>query len=323
MAGCGAAPGWGPVLGGTTVITRTWRPGYPLDVPAVLAPLRRGRGDPCFHLEQSGVCWWASTTAQGPATLRLAKDSAGTVHSSAWGPGAEAVLENVPDLLGASDDDTGFVAQHDVIERGRRAAKGLRLSSSGRVWDALIAAIIEQKVTNREAWRSWRELCRRFGAVAPGPAPNDPGSPLSVPPDPTRIREIRDWEWHRAGLDGARRRTLRAVATVANRLERASSLGGVAGQEFLRNVPGIGVWTAAEVAQRAWGDPDAVSVGDYHLSTIVGTALAGRPMDDEEMIVALEPYAGQRQRAVRYLSAAGVSRPRFGPRMPVRNYRDF
>jgi 3-methyladenine DNA glycosylase/8-oxoguanine DNA glycosylase len=296
---------------------RTWHPPFPLDVSAVLAPLQRGRGDPSMRSDVPGVLWRACTTPDGPATLRLSKDQSGAVVAAAWGSGADSVLENVPDLLGASDDDTGFVAVHEVVDRGRRASRGLRLCASRRVWDVLVPAVLEQKVTNREAWRSWRELCWRFGTRAPGPAPDG----MRAPPDPRRVRMIRDWEWHRAGIDGARRRTLIAAASVAGSLERAVSLGGVEGRRLLRRVPGIGPWTAAEIAQRAWGDPDAVSVGDFHLPTIVGTALKGRPVDDDGMLEALAPYAGHRHRAVRYLSAAGVSRPRFGPRMPVRDYR--
>ncbi|WP_243792158.1 DNA-3-methyladenine glycosylase [Saccharopolyspora gloriosae] len=295
----------------------TWLPPAPLDLARVLSPLRRGTGDPTSSVAESGAWWLATTTAHGAATLRLTKDPSGEVAAEAWGDGAEVVLGRVPELLGAADDDSGFVAAHDIVRRGRRAAQGMRLCSSGRVWDVLVAAVLEQKVTNREAWRSWRELCRRFGTPAPGPAPHG----LCAPPTPRQVREIRDWEWHKAGVDGARRRTLIAAAGVAHRLERAVELGGEEGRALLRHVPGIGQWTAAEVAQRAWGDPDAVSVGDYHLSTIVGIALAGRPMDDAEMLEALAPYAGHRHRAVRYLSAAGATRPRFGPRLPARDYR--
>lgn len=296
---------------------RTWRPRSPLDLTAVLAPLRRGRGDPTLRIDASGVLWRAATTADGPVTLRLAGDESGSVRASAWGPGTDAALAGVPELLGAADDATGFVAVHDVVARGERAARALPLGACGRVWDVLVAAVLEQKVTTREAWRSWRELCGRFGAPAPGPGPEG----MRAPPDSRQLRAIRDWEWHRAGVDGARRRTLVAAARVAHRLERAVELGGVEGRNLLQHVPGVGPWTAAEVAQRAWGDPDAVSVGDFHLPSIVGTALAGRPLDDEGMLDALAPYAGHRHRAVRYLSAAGVSRPRFGPRMPARDYR--
>src|SRR5699024_11722622 len=133
-----------------------------------------------------------------------------------------------------------------------------------------------------------------FGTEAPGPEFG-----LHVPPDPARLRAVPDWEWHRAGVDGQRRRTAVSIANVADRLERAVELGGSAGRELLCRVPGIGPWTAAEVAQRAWGDPDAVSIGDFHLPTVIGVALAGKPMDDAGMLTELEPYSGHRQRAVR------------------------
>jgi 3-methyladenine DNA glycosylase/8-oxoguanine DNA glycosylase len=136
------------------------------------------------------------------------------------------------------------------------------------------------------------------------------------------VLAIADWQWHKAGMDGARRRTVIAAATVAHRLEGAVALAGEPGRRLLRTVPGIGVWTAAEVAQRAWGDPDAVSVGDYHIPNIVGHALVGRRLDDEGMLEVLAPYAPQRQRAVRYLEAAGIRPPRRGPRMPANDYRN-
>jgi 3-methyladenine DNA glycosylase/8-oxoguanine DNA glycosylase len=89
----------------------------------------------------------------------------------------------------------------------------------------------------------------------------------------------------------------------------------------LSAVPGIGVWTAAEVAQRALGDGDAVSVGDFHLSAFVGWALAGRPLDDDGMVELLERWRPHRYRVVRLLECSGVTKPRFGPRMTVQDHR--
>lgn len=295
---------------------RRWRPGRAVDIPVALAPLRRGRGDPTCQVDDTGAPWLALDTAAGPATLTLRRDG-DEVVAAAWGDGAEAALAGVPALLGGEDDDTGFIAHHPVVARARRRLPGLRLGATGRVWQVLVAAILEQKVTGIEARRSWRELCRRFGERAPGPAP----ARMHLPPTPRALLAITDWQWHAAGVDGARRRTLRAAATVAHRLERAVTVRGEAGRALLQRVPGIGPWTAAEVAQRAWGDPDAVSVGDFHIPAVVGLALTGKPCDDDGMLEALAPYAPQRQRVVRYLEAVGVSRPRFGPRYPVRDYR--
>ncbi|MDT7774895.1 MAG: hypothetical protein QOC67_3819 [Pseudonocardiales bacterium] len=314
------APGAGSPPGADSpAVTRRWRPDFELDLLGSLGSLRRGRGDPTLRIDpELGICWRTGTTADGPATMAIRRSSDGGVEATGWGPGAPIMLDGLPALLGAADDDTGFVAHHPLIEETRRRLPDLRLGATGRVWDILLPAVLEQKVTGVEARRSWRELCWRFGTRAPGP-PDMPK--MWVPPTPAAVRAIPDWEWHRAGVDSARRRALLASAAVAHRLERAAVLGGTAGRELLRLVPGIGVWTAAEVAQRAWGDPDAVSVGDFHIPSVVGWALLGRPLDDAGMLAVLAPYAPQRQRAVRYIEASGFRRPRFGPRFAAKDYR--
>ncbi|MDN5749579.1 MAG: DNA-3-methyladenine glycosylase 2 family protein [Pseudonocardia sp.] len=295
---------------------REWTPEFPLDLPALLAPLRRGRGDPTWQ-DAGGGIWRVGTTPDGPATMLLRRREGGTVRALAWGRGAAWALDGLPALLGAHDRPEEFTPHHPLVADAHRRMPGLRFGASRRVWDQLVPAVLEQKVTGIEARRSWRELCRRFGDPAPGPAPDG----MRVPPTPAQIRAVPDWEWHRAGVDSARRRAILACAAVAHRLETAAELGGEAGRELLRRVPGIGVWTAAEVAQRAWGDPDAVSFGDFHIPTLVGWALLGRPLDDAGMLEVLAPYRPQRQRAVRYVEVSGFRRPRFGPRYSPRDYR--
>jgi 3-methyladenine DNA glycosylase/8-oxoguanine DNA glycosylase len=298
-------------------VTSCWRPAFPLDMRTLLAPLRRGRADPTLQVTPDGTVWRTGTTPAGAATVALRRLPCGQVRATAWGPGAGWMLDGLPALLGAADDDSGFVAHHPLVGQVRRRMPGLRLGSTGRVWDVLMPAILEQKVTGIEAKRSWRELCRRFGDPAPGPAPQG----MRVLPSPRAVRAIPDWQWHLAGVDNARRRAIIAAATVAHRLETAVELRGEQGRALLRKVPGIGVWTAAETAQRAWGDADAVSVGDFHIPSIVGYALLGRPLDDDGMLEVLAPYAPHRHRAVRYIEAAGVRRPRFGPRFAPRDFR--
>ena len=298
-------------------LARRWRPDFVVDVGAALRPLRRGPGDPTVTCN-AGQYWRAVSTPCGAATLAL-RAAGPTVCARAWGPGAEWVLEQVPALLGAHDDPSTFVSHHERVAAAVRRLPHLRLGATGTVWDVLLAAVLEQKVTGAEACRSWRELARRFGEPAPGEAP----AGLRLPPTPAAVLTIPEWEWHRAGVDVSRRRALLAAASVAHRLEHAVTLGGEAGRALLRKLPGIGVWTAAEVAQRAWGDPDAVSFGDFHLATVVGWALAGRPVDDAGMAELLAPYVAHRHRAVALLLASGAPRPRFGPRLSPRNYRNY
>lgn len=284
----------------------------------MLAPLRHGYADPTCRIAETGLTWLVANTEAGVGTLAL-RTSGGEVRAAAWGDGARILLDGVPRLLGAEDDDTGFEAHHPLIADLRRRMPELRLGATGRVWDQLVASVLEQKVTGYEAHRSWRELCRRFGTPAPGPAP----AGMYAPPTPDAILTVRDWEWHKAGVDLTRRKTIVSAAQVVHRLEKAVDLRGRAGRDLLRKVPGIGFWTAAEIAQRAWGDPDAVSVGDFHIPGLVGYALLGRKVDDKGMLEVLAPYAPHRHRVVRYIEAGGPGKPRFGPRYAARDYRDL
>jgi 3-methyladenine DNA glycosylase/8-oxoguanine DNA glycosylase len=109
---------------------------------------------------------------------------------------------------------------------------------------------------------------------------------------------------------------------VASQLEQCSVLSAEEADRRLRTVPGVGVWTAAEVAQRALGDADALSVGDFHLAGIIGWSLLGRPLDDDGMVDYLQAWRPHRYRVVRLLEVSGMARkPRFGPRMPVQDHR--
>lgn len=300
-ASAGPAPGPPAPRAGEAV--RWWRPGRPVDLAATLAPLRWGAGDPTFRVTPDGAVWRTARTPAGPGTLRLlASRRAGAIDAVAWGRGAGWLLDAVPSLLGDDDDPAGFVPEHPLLRATARRFPGWRLPRTGLVFEALVPAVLEQKVTGAEARRSWRELLSRFGEPAPGPAPRG----MFVVPPPEAWALVPSWEWHRAGVDGCRSRTVVRAARVAARLEETAGMAGEEADRRLRTLPGVGVWTAAEVRQRAHGDPDAVSVGDYHLPRLVGCALAGEPVDDAGMLALLAPYAGHRYRAVRLVELSGV-----------------
>ncbi|MHB8400057.1 MAG: DNA-3-methyladenine glycosylase family protein, partial [Candidatus Limnocylindrales bacterium] len=186
---------------------------------------------------------------------------------------------------------------------------GLRFPRTLRVLEALVPAIIEQKVTGAEAHRAWRGLVMAHGDTAPGPAG------LRLPPDPHVLARLPYYGFHPFGIERRRAEVIRRVASDAARLEAASALESPQGQARLMAMPGVGPWTAAEVAARAWGDPDAVSVGDFHLPNLVAWALAREPRGtDERMLELLAPYAGQRGRVLRLLEVSGIAAPRYGPR---------
>jgi len=283
------------------------------DLALTLAPLRRGAGDPTLRTAP-GRAWRVTRTADGPATVALvqARDH---VQAEAWGPGAECALSTVPALLGL-DRPWGPIGDHHrlVRELARRFA-GVRLTRSGAVLESLVPAILEQKVTGDEARRAWRTLIARHGEPAPGP----PSFRLRLPLTADVLAGLSYYAYHPFGVERRRAEVIRRVAGRAAWFEAVTDLPPEGAQARLMSVPGIGPWTAAEVAVRALGDPDAVSVGDFHLPNLVAWALAGEPRgDDARMLELLEPWRGERARVVRLLELSGISAPRYGPRLAPR-----
>ena len=128
-----------------------------------------------------GEVWRATRTTDGPATVRVTPE-AGRIRVQAWGDGAERLLDEAPALLGFLDRPEEFQPTTPLLRQLRLRFPGLRLGRSGRVMEALVPAIFEQKVTGTEAWRAWRALIRQYGEPAPGPAEVR----LRLPPTPER-----------------------------------------------------------------------------------------------------------------------------------------
>jgi 3-methyladenine DNA glycosylase/8-oxoguanine DNA glycosylase len=304
-----------------------WQAPFCVDARVTLSAHGRGGGDPAFRVDEAGAVWRTCLTPDGAGTIRVltrpgTSSAAGTrVLAYAWGPGAAWLLDALPGVLGLHDDVSGFdPSAHPALREMADGQPGLRIGRSGRLLEALIPAILEQKVTGVEARRAWRILLTRFGTGAPGPAP----SGMRVFPDAKTWRGIPSWDWHRAGVEGSRAQTIFHAASVAESLERLLALTTAEAARSLRSIPGVGQWTCAETLQRAAGDPDAVSVGDYNLPRAVGWALAGRQTtDDATMLELLAPYAGHRYRVTRLIELSGRMPPRRGPRMPARDYRSL
>lgn len=296
----------------TARATRVWRPDWPCPVPAILRQQRRGSGDPTLRLDVRGRHWRASRTPAGPATLAIGvRPRDGEVVAEAWGDGAEWALEQLPDLLGASDDWTGFEPRHPEVAEARRHHPHLRLGRTGLVLESLVPSAIEQRVTGKQAFSGFRALVRKHGERAPGPDVD-----LWLQPSPATLRAIPSWAWLGLGIDPARSRVVVTAARHADALARVPAHGATADRR-LRSLPGVGAWTSAEVRQRALGDPDAVSFGDYHVAKDIGWALTGAPVDDLRLAELLEPYRPHRGRVQLLLGAAGLRRPRRGPRLEL------
>jgi 3-methyladenine DNA glycosylase/8-oxoguanine DNA glycosylase len=303
--------------------------GVPTQVQRTLRVLRRGTGDPTYRVEYGpddgpvNAVWRTALTPEGPGTLRVRVPrepstsarvgAAGPVNATAdtgveltaWGPGARWLLKQAPAMLGAEDDDAGFAelaAAHPILAEAYRTRSQVRLIRTGLVLQALIPAILEQKVTTLSAYSAWRSLVRKYGTPAPGPdwMPRD----LYVQPEPHAWMLIPSWEWRRAEVDGKRAESIIRACRRAAAIERLAAADVDEAAAKLQTIPGIGPWTAAETLQRSHGAPDLVSVGDLHLPRIICGILAepgDRTYDDAKMLNLLAPFAPHRQRAVRLL----------------------
>lgn len=297
-------------------LSRTHRPSRPLQAGAVVRIFMRGGGDPTSWSDRGRTWVFAWRVPTGPVTLRLVDHpSLGEVEAQAWGEGAEWMLDRLPAMLGEEDDDSGFVAHHDVVAQARRRFEGWRVPASGLVVQALIPTIIEQRVTGKEAFAAYRMLVRHNGTPAPGIGAD---LRLVVPPEPRAWALIPSWEWLRAGVDGARSRPAVTVATRAGRLEETVGMPWLDARRRIESLPGVGRWSSAEVAQRALGDPDAVS-------------LRRLPRGQEHRLGA-DRHTRRRRRSGRACSSrmpatatassgssslAGAMRPRRGPRFTL------
>ena len=252
--------------------------------------------------------------------MRTVKGRASRPSLQAWGPGADRVLDGLPGLLGQLDDPDGFdPVAHPLIADLARRRRGLRLGRTGAVFEALFPAILEQRVTGMEAAGAFRSLVREHGEPAPGPIAS--AQRLRIQPAPALLAGLPYYAFHPHGLEQRRAEIVRRAASAAERLDGLAELPGspvelgAKAAAALRGISGIGAWTAAEVTLRALGDPDAVSVGDFHLKHLVAFALAGEARgSDERMVALLAPWRGHRARVVRLLELSGLGAPRYGPR---------
>ena len=284
-----------------------------------LAALRNGTGDPTTA---TGANWIVrvSLTPEGRATCMLAVE----------GPDGElAVHHGFPDvstvaaglLFGDGDEGHSVTPAHDAVAEAMRRHCDLRIGATENPYHALIPAVLAQRVTAAEAIGQWRRLCREHGervVVAGAHGLHD--MEMFSPPSPERVLGIPFHEWHLLGVDRRRAETIRNVARHGMRLLGGwrTDVAAAARTSSLTLIDGVGEWTAAVAGHVAFGDPDALEFGDFHVKNTVAWALEGRPRGtDEEMRVSMAAYAGQRRRVLSWLALDGWKAPARGPRRRI------
>ena len=259
----------------------------------------------------------------GPLVYAAAADADATVLHI-WGPAptpldtVDAAVEAARAWVGLTDD---LRAAGDVLSSDPAMARlsdlvgEVRLSVTPRLGEAFSRSVIEQLVQSKEARRSIAQLVACAGTQV--------NATQWLFPEAPTLGATPLWDLRRCGISGRMITAIHAGAVENDRLERVRPDWAALDRRLLA-LPGVGPWTSAETRARL-GDPDAVSVGDYHLPTTVGFALAGPDGDgpdgtwtDAGMLALLAPYAGQRGRVIRLCEmAAGRGLvPRRGRRAP-------
>ena len=300
------------------------------EVGLAAAPIDRTRVGRTSTRVRQGTVRRALRSAAGPliGEVRLTGPEA---LVEVWGPPstdrAEVHAAHAATVAwaGLADDTAGFAeacAQHPVTRRLHRELGDVVLPRLPSVGEALGRAVISQLVQGVEAAGSIARLVERTGLPAPGG--------LRCWPDARSVGAEPPYALRRCGISQRGAAALHAGALEEPRLRRAAARDVAELERRLLALPGVGAWTAAET-RLALGDPDAVSVGDYHLASVVGTALTGEQRrreewTDAEMLALLEPFAGQRGRVIRLCELAAHKRlaprqRRIAPRAPLSAHR--
>ncbi|HUK48974.1 MAG TPA: AlkA N-terminal domain-containing protein, partial [Terriglobales bacterium] len=136
---------------------------------------------------------------------------------------------------------------------------GLRLPGCWNGFELAVRAILGQQISVKGATTLAGRIVRAYGSPFVADGGLTSLFPTSKVLSQARLTNV--------GLTKARAETIRALAQAVTRGELCFE-GIVDSDSFLeqlREIPGIGEWTAQYIAMRALGDPDALPSGDIGL----------------------------------------------------------
>ena len=304
-----AAPA--PAAGdGALALRLPFRPPY--DWQAISGFLA-ARAVPGLERVEDGVYRRTFRGRGGSGVLEVAPDVGGhALRLRVAHAGTADLLEIVRDarrLFDLDADPATIAARLAGSPRLRRAVAarpGLRVPGAWDPFETAVRVILGQQVSVQAA----TTLCARLVAAYGEPLRAARGPELSLLfPSARRLAES---DLAAVRMPGARKRAIRALATevAAGRLsfDGAGSLDQLLAR--LREIPGVGEWTAQVIAMRCCGEPDAFPAGD--LGVRQALSRAGRAPSIPEALRIAEDWRPWRAYACMHLwiHSASTKRPR-------------
>lgn len=155
-----------------------------------------------------------------------------------------------------------------------QARPGLRLPGAFDGFEMAMRAIVGQQVTVQAARTLAGRLVCAFGAPIETPF----AELTTVFPDAARLAQCRPAQLGELGLVGSRARAIVGLARAVadGRIDLTPSAPIEATLAALRELPGVGEWTAQTIAMRALHWPDAFPPGDAGVMKALGLRQAAR-----------------------------------------------
>lgn len=235
----------------------------------------------------------------GPVVIRARQTRADAMTVSLSGAGHEprTALALVRRMLGVRRDISAFqrkASRIPVLRDLVRRMTGVKPPRYPTLWEACVNAIVFQQVSLAAASTITRRLILSLGT----PVESD-GQTLYVFPGPEQFLAALTKELRAAGLSAAKLAALRGCAEsiLAEELEETSleALPSADAVARLREIKGIGPWTAVVILLRGLGRLDVFPMNDTsveaNLALVAGQAPRAR-LDVARMLRALEPEPG-------------------------------
>jgi AraC family transcriptional regulator of adaptative response / DNA-3-methyladenine glycosylase II len=150
------------------------------------------------------------------------------------------------------------------------ARPGLRVPGAFDRFEVAVRVVLGQQISVAAAKTLAARLVDRFGAALP----DAPAGLERLFPAPARLAAAPVEELRAIGLTQARARTLAALARAVARGALTLDADPATVEAALRDLPGIGPWSAQTIAMRALRWPDAFPAGDLVLRRALGCTRA-------------------------------------------------